>query len=109
MSSDSHPAILHLLPTLSIDRAAEFKAQLVEAFSASDDVILDFSPVEEIDLACLQLVYAARSTAGAAGKRLAFSGMPSPHVMARLSAAGFLRAVDPNEDGASLESALIDM
>jgi len=107
MSSDSPPVILHLLPKLSIDRAAEFKSQLVEAFSDSDNVILDFSPVEEIDLACLQLVYAARLTGRAAGKSLTLSGMPFPHVVARLFAAGFLRA-DLDEAGVSLESALID-
>ncbi|HUW40701.1 MAG TPA: STAS domain-containing protein [Rectinemataceae bacterium] len=108
MSSDSPPAVIHLFPTLSIDRAAEFKDQLVEALAASDSVILDFSLVEEIDLACLQLVYAVRSSAREAGKKLALSSLPSPHVLARLAAAGFLRA-DPREGGISLDSALVDV
>jgi anti-anti-sigma regulatory factor len=107
MDHDSSPVIVHLLPALTIDRAFELKAEITKALEASDLVHLDFSHVEELDLACLQLIYAARSTAKTTGKRIGLVGLPSPHATKRLAAAGFLHP-NPGTDENPLETALID-
>lgn len=108
MQPDSPASTLELAASLTIDRAAELRAQLTEVLAASGRVILDFSRVEEVDLACLQVIFAARSSARASGKSLGFSGLPSPAAMSRLAAAGFLRP-GPFGTAVSLENSLLDV
>ncbi len=57
------PRILNLQGTLTVDRAQGLKAELSEALSANDVVLLSLSLVEELDLACLQVFYAAKTEA----------------------------------------------
>ncbi len=107
MDYDSSSVNLRLLPSLTIDRASELKAEITKALEASDLVLLDFSHVEELDLACLQLIYAARSTAKTAGKHIVLVGLPSPHATKRLVAAGFLRS-NPGADSTGAGPASVE-
>jgi anti-anti-sigma regulatory factor len=63
---------------------------MAAALEKSRKVIVDLSHVEELDLACLQVLYAARRAAQASGGELHFSGTVSPRIAKRLSAAGVL-------------------
>jgi len=106
MARDSTPLVLNLDSSLTIDHASELKREISSALSNSALVHLNFSGVEELDLACLQVLFAARATARAGDKGLVFTGLPSERVRKRLRAGGFLRS--GNGDIESLEAALID-
>ncbi|MGO8694520.1 MAG: STAS domain-containing protein [Rectinemataceae bacterium] len=108
MNHGASPEVLSLVPSLTIDKAAELKTKISKALEGSDLIHLELSKVEDLDLACLQLIYAARSAARAAGKRIVLVGNPSPHVMKRLAAAGFLRS-NPGAEAGPLETALINV
>ena len=57
-------ATLHCEGELNISRAAELRTAMLSAFElGSKKVVLDFSKVESIDLACMQLVCSAHKTA----------------------------------------------
>jgi anti-anti-sigma factor len=64
---------------LSIYRAAELKAELLDAVASGDGLDLDLSKVTELDSAGLQLVLMAAREAKAAGKRFGIAAR-SPQV-----------------------------
>ncbi|HTX72118.1 MAG TPA: STAS domain-containing protein [Rectinemataceae bacterium] len=100
------PTVVALEAALTIDHAADLRDRIGAALAASATVHLDFRAVDEIDLACLQILCAARSSARAKGKSLVFVGRPSERVIRRLSASGFIQeASGPVEN---LESAILD-
>ena len=91
MPSGQTPATLKLQGVLGIDRAASLKEEIVAALGESGRVLLDLSLVEDLDLACLQVLYGARTTAKARGLELQFSGSLPSRVVQRLETCGFLK------------------
>jgi anti-anti-sigma regulatory factor len=106
MQAGQSPGIVNLSGSLLVERASALKGEIAAALEGGDNVLLCFSSVEELDLPCLQVLYAARISAKAAGKELHFTGTLPPRVARRLASCGFLRGdSDRLED---LEAALAD-
>lgn len=100
------PKIVSLSGALLVDRAQPLKDELLAALSDSGQVLVSLSAVEELDLACLQVLYGARRLAVADGKEFHFVGSVPARVAKRLAAAGFIpRTVERAED---LEATLAD-
>lgn len=97
---------LNLSGAYTVDRAAGLKAELSSLLDGAEQAIVSLSEVEELDLACLQVIYAARRSAKAAGREFHFAGTVRPRVARRLLACGFLRGfVERAED---FEAGLLD-
>lgn len=105
MKAGQSPKIIHLLGSLLVDRAASLKEEISEALEGSDNVLLGVSQVEDLDLACLQVLYAAKKSAASAGKELHFLGSVPSRLSKRLVACGFLHGVSGNAE--EFESALV--
>ena len=105
MQEGRAPTIVKPSGSLSVERASALKDELSAALAEGDTVLVDLSSIEEFDLSCLQVLYAAGLSAKAAGKALRFSGALSSNIAKRLSSCGFLRG--PDEGAAGLESALV--
>jgi len=88
-----------LIGQLTVDRASTIKDEISQAFRKRAIVLLDFSQVEDLDLACLQVLFSAKLGAAAAGKELHFLGTLPERVSRRLVSCGILRAdTDHAED-----------
>jgi anti-anti-sigma regulatory factor len=81
---------------LTIARAAQVKAALLDAFDQGGDVALDASAVTDVDGAGLQVLCAARKTSLARKQRLA--------IVAGGRSAAFARAVETAGLGRSKET-----
>lgn len=92
--------------SLGIEAAAPLAAELQEAFASDGFAELDLSRVEDIELPALQVLYAARRHADAAGHVFRLSGTVGEPLSLRLVHAGFIRAACAT--GEELESALVD-
>jgi anti-anti-sigma regulatory factor len=106
MQGSSQASTVNLSGSLTIEKAADIKRELSAALSTSSFVSVDISAIEDMDLACLQALYAARAEAKAAGKELHLSGVIPQRAAKRLSACGFVRGSPAN--AAELEAALVD-
>lgn len=106
MQKNENPKILNLSGSLLIDRAASLKKELVAALDDSSHVLVSLSLVEDLDLSCLQVFYAARRTAIASGKEFHFIGTIPSRIAKRLMASGFLRG--SAERAEDFESRLAD-
>jgi anti-anti-sigma regulatory factor len=107
MQGSSPKYKVSLTGSLTIEKAIEIKRELSAALASASLVMIDLSSVEDIDLACLQAVYAARAEATAQGKELHFEGTIPQRVAKRLSACGFLRG-SPPVGAEEFEAALVD-
>ena len=87
---NSAPKVLKPSGSLNVDRAAALQAEFSSALGEAAHVLVDFSEVEEIDLSVLQILYAARRSAAAAGKEFHLIGSIPSKVVKRLVACGFL-------------------
>jgi anti-anti-sigma factor len=87
---NSAPKTLSPSGSLNVDRAASLQTELSSALGEAKHVLVDLSGVDEIDLSALQILYAARRSARAAGKELHLVGSMSSKVVKRLVACGFL-------------------
>jgi anti-anti-sigma regulatory factor len=105
MVSGHPPKIIDLQGPLSIDRAASLKEELGSALGENDQVLVNLSLVEEIDLACLQVLYSARAQARVQGKELHLVGPVPSRVVGRLEACGVVKGSP--ERAEDLESALV--
>jgi anti-anti-sigma regulatory factor len=105
MEAGQGPTVINLDASLTVDKASSLKEELSAALSGAGNILLNLSEVEELDLSCLQVIYAARTQAKASGKTLHLSSPAREHVVARLAACGFLRG--PSERSGDLESALV--
>jgi len=106
MEHDSSPMVVNLSGALTIDRAAKLKEELSSNLAASDNVLVSLSLVEDLDLPCLQVFYAAKKTAIAGRKQLHFIGTIPPRVVNRLAACGLFRGKSGSSE--DFESGLID-
>ncbi len=79
---------LAIAGAVTVQRAAELKAALVDALAQSGQVAVDLSGVTEVDLCGLQLLCSARRTAAQSGKRFALAGATPDAVRRAAEAAG---------------------
>ncbi len=105
MQAGQSPKIVNLHGSLTVDRAAALMGEISEALKGGENVLLSISLVEDLDLACLQVFYAAKAEARAAGKELHFLGSVPMRISKRLVACGFLHGV--SEHAEDFESALV--
>jgi anti-anti-sigma regulatory factor len=105
MQAGLSPRIVNLHGALTVERASALKGEVAEALDESENVALSLSLVEELDLACLQVLYAAKARASAEGKELHFIGSVPARVSKRLMACGFLNGLP--ERAEEFESALV--
>lgn len=76
---------------LTVNRAEELRMLLIKALIDADHVQVDFGPVTEVDLSCLQLLCSAHRSAGRMKRRLSLSGgWPEPF-QKTLEEAGYAR------------------
>jgi anti-anti-sigma regulatory factor len=105
MQAGRAPTIVKPSGSLNVERASALKDELSAALAEGDAVLVDLSSIEELDLSCLQVLYAAGLSAKAAGKALRFSGALPASIAKRLSSCGFLCGPDEGQEG--LGSALV--
>lgn len=91
--------------SLGIDRAAALRVSLLEAFEKGGPVELDLSAVDDVDLSCVQLLYAARREA--VERKLSFHlvGSLAKRLVRKLRNGGFVAS--PPESGRDLEAKLV--
>jgi Anti-anti-sigma regulatory factor (antagonist of anti-sigma factor) len=106
MQGAESPKIVNLQGSLTIDRAAALKGEILEALDGSSNVLISLTATEDIDLACLQILYSARSYARSHRGELHFLGSMPPRIAAKLSTCGFLRGFSDGSEG--YESALVN-
>jgi|GEM_PF-1953180 len=90
MSSGTMPFVLNLGPTLNVEKAGSLRKDIADALGSGESVSVDFSAVEEIDLSCLQVLYAGLASAKASGREMHFVGNLPQKAGERLKACGFL-------------------
>ena len=104
MPAEKTPVVLNLGAVLNVERAVALRDDIAAAMNGDDIVDISFSAVEELDLSCLQVLFAALAYAKVSGKELRFVGALSRRVSERLKACGFLgQGLD---QAADLETAL---
>lgn len=74
---------------LTISKISQTRDTLINAFKTADTVTLDLSAVSRVDLAGLQLLYAARRTARDRSKTLQLVGTDNPAFATALNGNGF--------------------
>ena len=104
--AEQEPKIVSLKGSLTVERASTLKDEIAEALASSDDIRLNLSLVEDFELPCLQVLFAAKSTAEAEGKELHIQGSVPPTIAQRLVSCGFLRDVSGTAE--AFESALVE-
>lgn len=80
---------LALQGELTVVAAAQLRQRLIEAVGSSSALTLDLSAVEEIDLACLQLLFATRRSAQNGDKTFRLVGVDNPAVAQAVRTNGF--------------------
>jgi len=105
MSMSDAVRVVSMNGSYTIDRAAELAKELGDAFAVSRNVVVDMGGLTDLDLAALQLLYAARRSAVARGSDFNLSGVVSQGVSRRLEAAGFIR--QPVATGQELTAELV--
>ena len=90
---------------LGIERATSLRAEILDSFSGGGPVEFDFTSIADLDLPCLQILYAARREALARGLSFRLSGKVSSRIGRRLRSSGFVNALP--ETGADLEGCLL--
>jgi anti-anti-sigma regulatory factor len=98
MYAQSSPEAVKLHGALTVEHAARLKSEIAEALAGRENVLLNFSQVEDLDLACLQVLYSAKASAAAAGKELHFLGSIPPRVSERLVSCGILRSASEHAE-----------
>jgi anti-anti-sigma factor len=83
---------------LTIQHAAELRTCLLDALSNAQSVRIDLEAVEDIDLACLQILCSAHKSALLAGKALCLGDGAPECFRDSLDVAGFSRLRGCNTD-----------
>lgn len=89
--------------TLSIERAAELKNELMNAFEASSQVVVSLSLVENLDLSIIQLLASASLEALRTGKSFHLTGTIHPEVAQVFLVSGFLERSTDNARNLEIE------
>lgn len=85
---------LELCGDMSLGSIAAVHEQLLEAFGQELPIVIDLDGVTEADLTFVQLIEAARASAGRRGRGLHLSAPASGPTRAVLERGGFLGATD---------------
>jgi anti-anti-sigma regulatory factor len=104
MQAGQSPRAIKLSGLLTVDRATSLKTEIVAALGSGGIVHVDLSAIEEIDLSCLQVLYAAIASAKTAGRELHLVGPLPSRIAGRLASCGFLHGASGRSE--DLESAL---
>ncbi|WP_243652716.1 STAS domain-containing protein [Novosphingobium sp. PhB165] len=83
--------------TVTVRSAHLFSENLLDLFSAEQDVDLDLSELVEVDLAFVEIVYSAREQWARAGRDLRLAQPAEGAVAALLGRAGFLTNLTPRD------------
>jgi anti-anti-sigma regulatory factor len=73
---------------LRLEQAAQLRADMIEAFDKADDLALDVSEAQAVDLSFIQLICAAHRFAAASRKKLSWAGTMPSILMELLATAG---------------------
>jgi anti-anti-sigma factor len=90
----------------TIAEAEAVRDRLSEAIDGSAKVLVNLSHITRMDLAGIQVLYAARREADARGVALHLTGTVSDAVREALEAGGFVKKADA--DARALEASLLD-
>jgi len=82
--------ILSFYGELTVQYANEILFALTESIKSSDNLVLNFGGVTDVDLSCLQLLCAAHRSAMRSNKQLSFDVRHNAILRETLSDAGFL-------------------
>lgn len=92
--------------SMTVDRVADLKVNILEGLAQSDTVILLLSRVERIDLAGIHLIYGARREAEKRGKTIGLNGRLNEAVGRSFVTGGFCRTIP--HDARELSESLLD-
>jgi anti-anti-sigma regulatory factor len=95
MEAVLEPHIVTLAGAQTIREAVPTHAALLEALRQPADVLLNCTDVTDIDLSFIQIILAARRTAGESGRRLGLTQPPGGALADALKRGGFLNESDP--------------
>ncbi|MCX7655851.1 MAG: STAS domain-containing protein [Treponemataceae bacterium] len=90
MNTNEEVGMLQWEGILDISRARYCKEALLNAFDSFQNVTVDLTLAEEIDIAILQLLYAAYKEAQSRGIRFTITGKLSPACYRNIELSGFL-------------------
>ncbi|MBI5847461.1 MAG: STAS domain-containing protein [Nitrospirae bacterium] len=76
---------------VTIEQMPEMKKVLADALHDAQQVRVDFSQADDVDLACLQTLCSAHRTAGGVDKELSINENRSAAFMKSVKAAGYVR------------------
>lgn len=88
---DGKVGVLKLEGDVTIQHASKLKEALIGALSSVDNIFIDTSAVEAVDLSCLQLLCGAHRAATALQKSLQLADPVPRHFRNFVEAAGFKR------------------
>ncbi|OPY77465.1 MAG: STAS domain protein [Syntrophorhabdus sp. PtaU1.Bin058] len=91
--------ILNFYGKLTVQYASEILCALTENIQSSDNLVLDFGGVTDVDLSCLQLLCAAHRSAIRSNTQLSFDVRHNGILRETLNTAGF-----SEHQGCSLET-----
>lgn len=89
VGSDGSAGTLALSGGLTIQRAQELKAALVEATGKAERIVLNLEQVSEVDLSAIQLLCAMHRHLQENGKKLTLSGKLPESFLAAVEIAGY--------------------
>jgi anti-anti-sigma factor len=84
---------LKLKGMLTISQAEDLKKALVKALKKVTELEVDLQKVDEIDIACLQLLCAAHKTASKSNKKLVLGNDISDEIIHDIMSSGYFRPV----------------
>lgn len=84
--------VIKVTGNLCIDRAAEIRKQLCEEIDRTNELLVDLSGVDRIDLAGIQILYAAGRSCIARQKPFRLIGTVNAEVCETIAGAGFSAA-----------------
>ena len=68
--------MIKLEPEINVKKIKELHAAILDEFKSGDEVLMDFTDVERVDLAVVQVILAAGRAAKAAGKTVKLKSVP---------------------------------
>jgi anti-anti-sigma regulatory factor len=89
---------------IGLEKAQEFKAELLDALHSATRVTLDLSRIDDVDLSFIQTVYAAKREALASSRHFALSGKVNESIQKLLLIGGFSK--ESSSEAAVLEAGL---
>ncbi|WP_395336548.1 STAS domain-containing protein [Novosphingobium sp. BL-8H] len=83
--------------SVTVRSAHAFKQAILAGYEAEQDTDLDLSELDEVDLAFVEIIYAARDQWARAGRELRLAHPAGGSVVALLERAGFLTDLTPQD------------